>query len=59
MGFWFNIKPCSPLVGFIYTTGHVCSTYVVITLITDNAQFKSFDVGFHNIMNLVVTIRTF
>ena len=55
MGFCFNIKPWSPVVGFMYTTRPVRTTYVVVTLITGGVQFKRIDVGFHNIMNLAVT----
>ena len=55
MGFCFNTKPWSPVVGFIYTTRPGHGTYVVVTWITNSVQFKSIDVGFHKIMNLAVT----
>ena len=41
--------------GFISSTRPVHGTYVVVTWITGSVQFKSIDVGFHDIMNLAVT----
>ena len=54
--FLFNIKRWSPLVvGIIYTTRPVHSTYVEVTWITSSVQFNSIDVRFYTIMYLAIT----